>query len=323
MAENLTPAAATGQGTALGPVVAQARDYFDQAKASATRKSYERDWRHFVQWCRTHARTALPAEPDTVALYLTNLAQTLMVATLVKRVAALSQAHQLAGYPSPTHDILVRTVLAGIRRAKGTAQVRKRPLLTEDLRQLVACMPNNLAGRRDRALLLLGFAGGFRRSELVSLSLHDLTFTGDGLIVLLRRSKTDQEGQGREVGIPFGSTPATCPVRALRAWLADLEPEGAGPLFRPVNRHGHLLARRVTDRAVALVVKKWARAAGFQTAGLAGHSLRSGLATSAAAAGVPERAIMAQTGHRSLTTLRKYIRSGSLFLENAAAKVGL
>jgi len=206
---------------------------------------------------------------------------------------------------------------------KGTAQIGKRPILTEDLRQLVKCLPNNLAGRRDRALLLVGFAGGFRRSELVGLSLNDLTFTGGGLIVLLRRSKTDQEAQGREVGIPFGSTPATCPVRALRAWLADLEPEGAGPLFRPVNRHGHLLARRVTDRAVALVVKKWARAAGLETADLAGHSLRSGLATSAAAAGVSERAIMAQTGHRSLTTLRKYIRSGSLFLENAAAKVGL
>jgi len=323
VAENLTPARLAGQGTALGPVFQQARDYCDQAKASATRKSYERDWRHFVAWCQTHSRRALPAEPDTVALYLTDLAQTLKVATLAKRVAALSQAHQFAGHPSPTHDILVRTVFAGIRRAKGTAQIRKRPILTEDLRQFVACLPNSLAGRRDRALLLLGFAGGFRRSELVSLSLHDLTFTGDGLIVLLRRSKTDQEGQGREVGIPFGSTPATCPVRALRAWLADLEPNGTGPLFRPVNRHGHLLPRRVTDRAVALVVKKWAAFAGLETTGLAGHSLRSGLATSAAAAGVSERAIMAQTGHRSLTTLRKYIRSGSLFLENAAAKVGL
>ena len=200
---------------------------------------------------------------------------------------------------------------------------RERPLLTEDLRQLVAHLPNSLAGRRDRALLLLGFAGGFRRGELVSLGLNDLTFTGDGLIVLLRRSKTDQEGQGREVGIPFGSTPATCPVRALRAWLADLEPEGAGPLFRPIDRHGRLLPTQVTDRAVALVVKKWAAAAGLETPGLARHSLRSGLATSAAAAGVSERAIMAQIGHRSLTTLRKYIRSGSLFLENAAAKVGL
>jgi integrase len=247
----------------------------------------------------------------------------LKVATLAKRVAALSQAHQFAGHPSPTHDILVRTVLSGIRRSKGTAQVGKRPILTEDLRQLVACLPNSLAGRRDRALLLLGFAGGFRRSEMVGLNLDDLRFTADGLVVLVRRSKTDQEGQGREVGIPFGSTPATCPVRAVRSWLTDLETEGAGPLFRPVGRHGHLFATRVTDRAVALVVKKWARAAGLETTGLAGHSLRSGLATSAAAAGVTERAIMAQTGHRSLTTLRKYIRSGSLFLENAAAKVGL
>ena len=323
MAENLGLAGIPGQRTALGPLFAQARDYFDQAKASATRKSYQRDWRHFSGWCKQHRRLSLPAEPETVALYLTDQAQTLKVATLAKRVAALSQAHQFAGHVSPTHDILVRTVLAGIRRSKSTAQSRKRPILTEDLRRMVSFLPDTLAGRRDRALLLLGFAGGFRRSELVGLNQNDLRLTHDGLIIQVRRSKTDQEGQGREVGIPFGSTPATCPVRATRAWLADLEPGDTEPLFRPVNRHGQMSKRRVTDRVVALVVKRAARAAGLDSADLAGHSLRSGLATSAAAAGVPERAIMAQTGHRSLTTLRKYIRSGSLFLENAAAKVGL
>lgn len=311
------------QEIALGSAASQARDYVQAAKAPSTRQSYERDWRHFTFWCQTYSLAALPAEPETVALYLAASAQVLKIATLAKRMAALSQVHQAAGYASPTRDILVRTVLAGIRRTKGTAATAKRPILTEDLRQMVSFLTDSLAGRRDRALLLLGFAGGFRRSELVGLDLRDLRFTNDGLIIQLRRSKTDQEGQGREVGIPFGSTLATCPVRATRAWLADLEPGDTEPLFRPVNRHGQMSKRRVTDRVVALVVKRAARAAGLDSADLAGHSLRSGLATSAAAAGVPERAIMAQTGHRSLTTLRKYIRSGSLFLENAAAKVGL
>jgi integrase len=316
-------AVAAGQGTAPALLAERARDYFRQAKAASTCASYARDWRDFCGWCRTQGRLELPAHPETVALYLTDLAETRKVATLEKRLAAISQAHQFAGYPSPTQEILVRTVMAGIRRAKGTAQPGKRPIVTEDLRQLIAALPATLAGRRDAALLLLGFAGGFRRSELVSLDIEDLRFTSEGLIVLLRRSKTDQEGEGREVGIPYGSTPATCPVRAVQNWLADLPTGGAGPLFRPINRHGKLLPPRLTDRSVALVVKRSASAAGLDSGEVAGHSLRSGLATSAAAAGVPERAIMAQTGHRSLATLRKYIRSGSLFLENAAARVGL
>ena len=175
---------------------------------------------------------------------------------------------------------------------------------------------------RDRALLLAGFAGAFRRSELVGLDVSDLEFNSAGLIVNIRRSKTDQEGQGRKVGLPYGSTPVTCPVRALEAWLAVLGTD-EGPLFRGINRHGHLAGRRLTAQSVALVIKRRAAQAGMETRDLAGHSLRAGLATAAAAAGVSERAIMAQTGHRSLATLRKYLREGSLFLENAAAKVGL
>jgi len=301
---------------------ARVREYALKAKAESTQRAYASDWADFAGWCQGQGRTALPAEVETVALYVTALAGERKVATIQRRIAAISQAHQFARHESPTGHVVVRTVMAGIRRAKGTAQVGKRPILTEDLRALIAQIPEEGAGQRDRALLLLGFAGGFRRSELVGLNLADLNFTRDGLVVTLRRSKTDQEGQGREVGIPYGSNPATCPVRAVRAWVEALGEEG-GPLFRPINRHGQVLNRRLTDKSVALVVKRWAAVAGIESGGVAGHSLRAGLATSAAAAGVPERAIMAQTGHRSLTTLRKYIRSGSLFLENAAARVGL
>ncbi len=300
----------------------RAREYARQAKAESTRRAYASDWADFAEWCQGHGRAALPADAETVALYVTALAPVRKVATIQRRLAAISQAHQFAGLESPAGHVVVRTVMAGIRRAKGTAQVGKRPILTEDLRLLVADLPNTATGQRDGALLLLGFAGGFRRSELVALNLADLNFTRDGLVVMLRRSKTDQEQQGREVGIPYGSNPATCPVRAVRAWVDSLG-ESDGPLFRPINRHGQVLNRRLTDKSVALVVKRRAAAAGIDSGGVAGHSLRAGLATSAAAAGVPERAIMAQTGHRSVTTLRKYIRSGSLFLENAAGRVGL
>jgi integrase len=211
--------------------------------------------------------------------------------------------------------------MAGIRRTKGTAQQGKDPLLTEDVRAIAAALPEGLLGVRDRALLLLGFAGAFRRSELVSLNAEDVTFTGDGLVILLRRSKTDQEGEGRKVGIPYGSHPETCPVRALRVWL-DALGITEGPLFRSVQ-HGRIQPGRLCDEAVALMVKRHAKALGKDARRFAGHSLRAGLVTSAAIAGVSERSIMRQTGHRSHAILQRYIRDASLFRENAAGRVGL
>ena len=178
------------------------------------------------------------------------------------------------------------------------------------------------AGCRDRALLLLGFAGALRRSELVGLDVADVTEGTDGLTVRLRRSKTDQEGAGRTVGIPYGSNPATCPVRAWRAWL-EVSGVAEGAAFRPVDRHGHIGGTRLSAQAVALVLKRHAARAGLDPGEVAGHSLRAGLATSAAAAGVPERVIAEQTGHRGTAMLRRYIREGSLFRENAASAVGL
>ena len=193
-----------------------ARAYLRQAKAENTVRAYHSDWRHFTVWCREHERTALPATPETVSLYLSQLAGTHKTASLTRRVSAISQAHQIAGHASPTQTPLVRTLMAGIRRAKGTASAAKAPAITEDIRRMVAAVPENLLGLRDRALLLVGFAGGFRRSELVGLDREDCEFTRDGLIVVLRRSKMDQEGAGRKIAIPFGSNPDTCPVRSSR-----------------------------------------------------------------------------------------------------------
>ncbi len=186
---------------------------------------------------------------------------------------------------------------------------------------MVSALPDSLLGTRDRALLLVGFAGAFRRSELCALRMSDLSFTQDGLTVTIRRSKTDQEGQGRKVGIPFGSNARTCPVVALQVWIEASGIE-RGRVFRSVTRHGKVNGK-LGSQSVALVVKRSAEAVGLDPANLAGHSLRSGFATSAAAAGATERSIMKQTGHRSLPALRGYIRDGSLFRENAAALVGL
>ena len=308
----------------LEVVAEQARDYAAAAKAPNTVRAYTADWNHFRTWCSSAGLNALPASGNTVALYLTSFAGQLKTSTLQRRLSAISQAHQVAGHETPTRSAAVRLVWAGIRRKHGTAQEGKAPALVEDLRAMMAAMAPRRRGQdwrllevRDRALLLLGFAGAFRRSELVSLNVEDLELGRAGIVVHLRRSKTDQEGQGRKIGIPRGAG-MTCPVAALQAWLADAGIK-EGPLFRPVNRHGQLQAGRMSDRAVALVVKRRVQAVGLDPDQFAGHSLRAGLATSAAAAGASERAIANQTGHKSMAVLRRYIRDGELFRDNAAA----
>jgi integrase len=306
----------------LQDVAEQARDYAADAKAPATKRAYTADWKHFTTWCDEHGLPALPAAPQTLILYLTELADTHKVSTLQRRISAVSQAHKAAGHTTPTGDQRVRLVMAGIRRRKGVAQEGKAPATIEVVRHLVDTLGKDLMGKRDRALLLVGFAGAFRRSELVSLNLNDVQFTKQGLIVSLRRSKTDQEGEGRKVGIPPGVDPSTCPVRALRAWLDGARIQ-EGAIFRSMDRHGNVKAQRLSSKSVALIVKRCAESAGLDPEDYAGHSLRAGLATSAAAAGVSERAIMQQTGHTSTKMVRKYIRDGSLFRDNAAGKVGM
>ncbi len=300
----------------------QAQDFAGRARAPNTIKAYRSDWSHFEAWAFEHGLEVLPADPRTLVLYLTECAGWLKASTIGRRLSSISQAHKAAGHSSPTKDALVQATWAGIRRTIGTAEKGKAPIRTADLRRMVEDLAPTLRGRRDRALLVLGFAGGFRRSELVGLDVNDLEETADGVVVTIRRSKTDQEGQGRQVGIPYGSNPLTCPVRALRTWL-DASALEQGPLFRAVDRYDRVGTGRLSDKTVALVIKRQAVAAGLDPSRLAGHSLRAGLATSAAAAGVSERVIMDQTGHRSVAVLRKYIREGSLFRENAAARVGL
>jgi site-specific recombinase XerD len=311
--------------TQIGPlaeIADRASEFIQQSKSKNTVRAYRADWEHFAAWCQSHDQMHLPARPETVALYVTDLSTTHKPATITRRISAISQAHQIAGLDTPTGSAKVRLVMAGIRRTKGTAQCAKTPVLVEDLRRMLAGLPGNLLGVRDRVLLLIGFCGAFRRSELMALDAADVVVTREGLVVTIRRSKTDQEAEGRKIGIPYASHLETCPVRSFQEWL---EKSGIkeGPLFRPIDRFGRMASTRLSAAAVADIVKRYVAAVGLNATEFAGHSLRSGLATSAAAAGASERSIMNQTGHRSVGMVRRYIRDGSLFRENAAAVLGL
>jgi site-specific recombinase XerD len=299
-----------------------ARSYIDSAKAAATVRGYRSDWRQFSSWCDERGLEALPAAPETVALYLTAHAGVRATATLQRHLTSISQAHQAVGHETPTTAPIVRQTWRGIRRTFGTASVGKAPARTAEIRSMVSTLDDRPISVRDRALLLVGFAGAFRRSELVALDVDDLAHTADGMVVTIRRSKTDQEGAGEQIGIPYGSDPATCPVRACRAWL-ELAGMDDGPVFRPVSRHDVIASRRLGDRAVAEVVKRCAAAAGLDPRQFAGHSLRAGLITSAAEAGVAERDIMRQSRHKSVPVMRRYIRGATVWQANAAAAVGL
>jgi integrase len=286
--------------------------YLTAAIADSTRRAYQADFADFLQW-----GGHVPCSPEVVATYIAQRADTLSPATLTRRLVAIGRAHSCQNLPDPTKADLVRTVMRGIRRQHGTAQRQVAPLTKQDLLSMLPLMVG-VKGLRDRALILLGFAAALRRSELVALDVADLAFINEGLIVTLRKSKSDQEGQGRKIGVPWGRT-AACPVKAVQAWLDHARIEN-GAIFRCVNR-GSVIGERLSDHAVAVVIKSYAKAIGLDPNSVSGHSLRSGLATAAAQAGIPAHKIMAQTGHRSLEMLNRYIRDGNLFIDNASGGV--
>jgi site-specific recombinase XerD len=311
-----------GPDVAPSPSLDQAREFIRASKAESTLRGYQSDWRAFCTWCERHGVCPLPAATETVASYIAECAGMLKVGSIQRRLNAIAEAHKAVGLESPASTGMVRNTLKGIKRTMGTAVVQKAPTLTDDIRAMIDAAGAGLIGIRDRALVLLGFAGAFRRSELVRLDLVDLEFNRDGLTVMLRRSKTDHDGHGRKVGIPYGSNPETCPVRVLQFWLERVN-LGSGSVFRSIDRHGILQTTRLSAIDVARIVKKLADRAGLDATRYAGHSLRSGHATSAAIAGASERSIMNQTGHRSVQMVRRYIRDGNLFRNNSASKLGL
>lgn len=302
----------------------QARDYARAAKASSTLRAYAADWRHFVAWAGVHGLQALPASAETIALYLAALARTHKPATITRRLTSITKAHQALGMTSAAtvSELAVSETLKGIRRTLGVAQKAKMPLLTADLLQVLAHLPSGLAGVRDRALLLAGYAGALRRSELAALDIKDVAWVDEGAVLTLRRSKTDQQGQGRQVALPRGAHAQTCPVRALRGWIEDAGLRD-GALFRPADRHGRLRSGRLHGDAVGEIVKRALGRAGFEAGKYGGHSLRAGFATQAAKNGATAFDIMRQTGHRSVQTVSRYVREAQIFRDAPAGKLGL
>ncbi len=310
------------EGAALGSLALAARAFASEGRSPRTRDAYRYQWTTFTGWCAQHGLRALPAEPSTVAIWLTARSAEVSVATMAQGLAALSEAHRMAGHTSPRSAPVVQEVWKGIKRTIGTKQRRVAPIVLDELRAMVGTLDESMGAVRNRALLVVGFAGAFRRSELVALEVRDVDYTSDGLVITIRRSKTDQEGAGVTVGLPYGSDPATCPVRTLRAWL---EASGItdGALFRAVGRHGGVRGA-MSGEAVARIVKRVAAAAGLDASRYSGHSLRAGLATSAAKAGKSDRAIMQQGRWSSRSMLDIYVREARLLDgDNAAAGIGL
>ncbi len=309
---------------ALAPALETAAGLARESRSPRTRSAYRYQWEAFMAWCDARGADALPAKPAVLAAYVADRATVAgwKVATLGQALSAISYTHRMAGLPSPVGHPMVAATWEGARRTLGTAQRRAAPAVVSELCSMIGGLAlGRLVGLRDRALLTTGFAGAFRRSELVALDVADLTFTNDGLVVAVLRSKTDQEGAGATVGLPFGGNPETCPVRSMRAWL-EASNTIDGAVFRAVNRHG-CIGPRLAGADVSRIVKRCAARAGLDARRYSGHSLRAGLATSAASAGKSDRAIMAQGRWRSRAMVDRYVRDASLFRVNAAAGIGL
>jgi integrase len=310
-----------GELAPLEADVARARHFAEQATAPNTRRAYAADWRAFASWCQARAVEAERAAPALVAVYLASMADAGAPAPTIERayagVASALREHHPEEWPLGRRPPACGQVLRGIRRVASHRVTPKRAAVLAELDELLAACSDGIAGLRDRAVLLVGFAGAMRRSELVGLDVGDCAFVDEGLRVIVGRSKTDPTGKGLEKGIARGRKAYRCPVRALRAWL-DAAGILEGPVFRRVTKGGKVLPKRLGDRSVALIVKRAAQGAGLPWAQFAGHSLRAGFVTEAARQRKPLDAMMRQTGHRSVASLLLYIRHATIFEENAS-----
>ncbi|MDO8875196.1 MAG: tyrosine-type recombinase/integrase [Pseudolabrys sp.] len=293
----------------------RAADYARAEKSQPTQKAYWSDFKHFGLWAQRRGLALLPAAPATVAAYLASEAERgAKVSTIGRRCAAIRWVHNSGGQPNPTADERVKAVVRGIRRTHGVAPRRVTPVTADRVIMLAPRPDGSLTDLRDRALLLLGFAGAFRRSELVALDVADIEEVPEGLRVTIQRGKTDQEGRGAVIAIIRGDV--ACPVTALQAWLQAAQiTEDA--IFRSIRRGGHVQAQRLTDRSVANIVKAHAKRVGLDPTLFSGHSLRAGFLTSAAKRGASLFKMMATSRHRSTDTLAGYVRDQELFKEHA------
>jgi integrase len=305
---------------ALAPELRSAHDYAAAEKADATRRAYRSDWQDFAAFCAARGLSPLPAESATLAAYAAGLADSgRKYSTIRRRVAAIAYAHRLKGLERPDQAEAVKAVLRGIRRRIGVAVKRKAPATARAIGAMLKKLPETLAGKRDRALLLIGFAAALRRSELVDLKVNNLEFVADGVIVHLPKSKTDQEGEGQFVAVPNGR--ALRPVEALRAWL-DAAGITEGPVFRPVGKGktGAVKPERLSGKSVAEIVKRACARCGLDAALFSGHSLRAGFVTEALERGADPINVMRVTRHVEINTLIGYDRRAKAFKDHAGKK---
>ena len=295
------------------------------SKANNTVRAYKSDFNDFGLFCAQNGFKSLPSEPKIISLYLTHLStKNIKMSTLKRRLVSIGVIHKLKGhYLDTKHPLIIENIL-GIKRRKGSNQKGKKPLLINNLKQIINVIDdqkiNEIKKIRDRSILLIGFSGGFRRNEIVSLNCDDLDFVTEGLKITLRRSKTDQFGEGLLKGLPYFNNAKYCPVRSIQKWL-NITKINSGPLFRRFSKGLKLLENRLSDQTVALLIKEYLNLAGVDSKNYSGHSLRSGFATSAAESGAEERSIMAMTGHKSTEMVRRYIKEANLFKNNPLNKI--
>jgi site-specific recombinase XerD len=298
----------------------QATSYYDNAKSKNTKRAYKTDINNYIAFCESMDLEYMPATVETIALYISYMSADYKVSTIKRRLSAVSSYHLERNLSNPVASEQIKTMLKGLKREKGVAADQKNPLLTNDLAKIIYSMPDTLKATRDKALLLIGFAGAFRRSELSSLNIDDIKFVESGAIINLRRSKTDQEARGHKKAISYGTNPDTCPIHALKQWI---ESAGiiSGALFVSMDRHGNL-KKRITSQSIALIIKKYVNLIGYNIKDFSGHSLRSGFATQASKNGASDHQIKEQGAWKS-SVYHQYIRSGELFHNNASAMLGL
>ena len=294
------------------------------SKANNTLRAYKSDFKDFGRFCAKHGLDSLPTEPKIVSLYLTYLSKNSKMSTLKRRLVSISMVHRLKGhYLDTKHPIIIENLM-GIKRVKGSIQKGKKPILINHLKSIINVIDqqeiNEIKKSRDKTIVLVGFGGGFRRTELISINHEDLEFVPEGVKITLKRSKTDQFGEGMVKGLPYFSNELYCPVINLKKWL-ELSNIKSGPIFRRFVKGSVLTNNRLTDQTVVLIIKNYLNLAGIENKNYSGHSLRSGFATVAAESGADERSIMAMTGHKTTQMVRRYIREANIFKNNALSKI--
>ena len=294
------------------------------SKANNTLRAYKSDFKDFGNFCYKHGLNSLPTEPKIISLYLTHLSKNSKISTLRRRLVSISMVHKLKGhYLDTKHPIIIENLL-GIRRVKGSIQKGKKPLLINHLKSIINVINeqkiDEIKKLRDKSIILIGFGGGFRRTELISIDHEDLEFTSEGLKIIIKKSKTDQIGEGMTKGIPYFNNEIYCPVKNLQKWL-KISKINSGPIFRRFSKGLSLTEKRLTDQSVVLLIKEYLKLAGIENKNFSGHSLRSGFATVAAESGADERSIMAMTGHKTTEMVRRYIKEANLFKNNALNKI--